>query len=58
MQVSAKLDYAVRAMLELAAAALQRAVGPLGSGSSGPSPDRDDLVSVGSTTVDEAPTGS
>ena len=41
--------------LELAAAALQRSVDPLPGG---PSPDRDDLVSAGSTTVDEAPTGS
>ncbi|GAA5116134.1 ABC transporter permease subunit [Alloalcanivorax gelatiniphagus] len=44
----------VALVLEVAAAALQRAVDPMPSG---PSPDRDDPLSVGSTTVAEAPTG-
>ena len=45
----------VALVLELAAAAAQRAVDPMPSG---PSSDRDDAVSVPSTTVTEAPTGS
>jgi len=44
----------VALVLELAAAAAQRAVDPMPSG---PSPDRDDALSVPSTTVSEAPTG-
>ena len=40
--------------LELGAAAVQRAADPMRSRSS---PDRDDAVSVPSTTVEEAPTG-
>lgn len=46
----------VALLLELAAGALQRAVEPTPRGR--PSPDRDDPVSAGSTTVAEAPTGS
>jgi osmoprotectant transport system permease protein len=42
-------------VLELAAAAAQRAADPMPSG---PSTSRDDAVSVPSTTVTEAPTGS
>jgi osmoprotectant transport system permease protein len=45
----------VALVLELAAAAVQRAVDPMPRG---PSPDRDAPLSVGSTTVAEAPTGS
>jgi osmoprotectant transport system permease protein len=47
---------AVALALEVAAAALQRTVDPTPRGPA--SPDRDDPVSVGSTTVEEAPTGS
>jgi len=45
----------VALVLELAAAAAQRAADPMPSG---PSTSRDDAVSVPSTTVTEAPTGS
>lgn len=44
----------VALVLELAAAALQRAVDPMPQS---PSPDRDDALSVRSATVTEAPTG-
>jgi osmoprotectant transport system permease protein len=45
----------VALVLELVAAAVQRAVDPMPRG---PSPDRDDGLSVPSSTVAEAPTGS